>query len=298
VSRPRIRPVRPGLSLIELLVVIAILAILAGIVLPAIQKVREAANSTRCRNNLRQIGLGFYAHHDSFGYFPDGGKNAFDPPMSGWDCNAPSGRAEWSWTYQILPYIGEEPLYRSPSDAAIFHTAVSVYYCPSRRPVQLYNNEGKVDYAGCAGTAPDGTNGLLVRMGMPRVSTASVSDGLSNTVMLGEKRMKLDRLGSSYDDNEPYVSPGWDTEIFRRAVADDDRPETDRGPSPDILKTDPGFCFDLDADLAQFGGSHPQACNIVMADGSVRSIRYNPTPELFRRLCVRNDGMPIDPGEL
>jgi prepilin-type N-terminal cleavage/methylation domain-containing protein/prepilin-type processing-associated H-X9-DG protein len=293
-----VRPVRPGLSLIELLIVIAILAILVGIMLPAIQKVRESANRTRCQNNLKQIALGFYSHHDAIGFFPDGGKNAFDPPMSGWDTSAPSGRPEWSWTYQILPYIGEEALFRCSSDATVFRTPVPVYYCPSRRPVQLYNNEAKVDYAGSAGTARDGTNGVLVRKGMPRVKTADVSDGLASTVMLGEKRMKLDRLGSSYDDNEPYVSPGWDTEIYRRAVADDDRPAADRGPSPDILRTDPGFCFDLDADLAQFGASHPLACNIVMADGSVRTIRYNPAPELFRLLCVRNDGQPVNPGDL
>jgi len=288
-----VRPARPGLSLIELLVVIAIFAILVGILLPAIQKVRDAANRTHCQNNLKQIALGFYSYHDALGHFPDGGKNAFDPPMSGWDTNSPNGRAEWSWTYQILPYIGEQALFQTTSDAVIYRTPVSIYYCPSRRPARLYGNEAKVDYAGSAGTAADGTNGLLVRKGMSPVSVALVTDGVSNTVMLGEKRLKLDRLGTSYDDNEPAVAPGWDTDVYRRAVADDDQPATDRGPSPDIRRTEAAFCFDPDADLTQFGSSHPQACNIVMADGAVRVIRYNPTPELFRRLCVRNDGMPI-----
>ena len=289
---------RSGFTLIELLVVIAIIAILIGLLLPAVQKVREAAARTQCSNNLKQIALAFHSYHDVLGKFPDGGKNEADPPVTGSaNCCAPlaGSRVEWSWTYYILPYIEQDNAFRATAANTVRQHVVKTYYCPSRRAAGRYPTVAKVDYAGCAGTAGAGTNGVLVRQGMAAVRMASLTDGTSNTAMLGEKRMKLDKFGVSYDDNESFVSPGWDSEIERRAVRDLDRPTTDRGPSRDIRVTDPAIFTDPNSGLSQFGSSHPSGCNMALADGSVRSIRFNPDPETFRRLCVRNDGLVVNP---
>jgi prepilin-type N-terminal cleavage/methylation domain-containing protein/prepilin-type processing-associated H-X9-DG protein len=286
---------RPAFTLVELLVVLAIIAVLLGLLLPAVQKVREAAARTQCSNNLKQLAVGFHSYHDARGRFPDGGKNEADPPSSGSNCCAPlaGSRVEWSWTYHILPFVEEENLYRTADSTVVAQSVVRAYYCPARRAPARYPTLGKTDYAGSAGSHIDGSNGLVTRQGMPKVRMAAVADGTSNTAMIGEKRMKLDRFGQSYDDNEAFVSPGWESEIERKSFRDADRPPGDFGPSRDIPHTHPADFPDPNSPLYQFGSSHPGGVNMAMADGSVRVVRYNPEPEVFRRLCVRNDGLVL-----
>jgi len=199
-------------TLIELLVVIAIIAILIGLLIPAVQKVRESAQRTQCENNLKQIGIAFQSHHDSRGYLPTAGRCDTGSTNNG----QVATRDDWGWCYQILLYIEQDNLFNQPAtvagDDTILATPLPVLYCPSTRPTQTYlatsaahsgwgnwnGNWAKTDYAGCAGTqngtaAPDGNstgvNGAVVRTGVDKITLAAgIPDGTSNTLVVGEKR--------------------------------------------------------------------------------------------------------------
>lgn len=276
---------RVGFTLIEVLVVLAILALLVGLLLPAVQKIRAAAARVRCQNNLKQMGIAFHAHHDARGHFPKGGTHT--PPASGANINftTPQAReAEWSWAYLILPYIEQNDLYQDANSATVRGTPIPIYYCPSRRPAEAYNGRAKIDYAGSAGNHPDGENGMVMRTTCGVVRAADVTDGLSHTVMLGEKQLNRAAFGTAIDDNASYCTPGWngDWEVYRWG---------ETPPAPD--RNVPG---DISASHA-FGSAHAGGFNCAFGDGSVRFIRYSVSPVTWERACVRNDNQAINPND-
>src|SRR5262249_23551952 len=106
---------RPGFTLVELLVVIAIMGVLMGLLLPAVQKVREAGNRIKCANNLKQIGLGLHLYHDVYNYFPSAIDTNFHVHW------------HWSWLAKILPFIEQENLYRE-ADAWAQNNSIPVHW--------------------------------------------------------------------------------------------------------------------------------------------------------------------------
>ncbi len=173
---------RRAFTLIELLVVIAIIGILIGLLLPAVQKVREAANRMSCQNRLRQIGLAFHNHHDTLRYFPTGGWFPYSPPtyLNGAPAVGPQQQA--GWAFQILPYLEGDNVWRGGSGQTDVQRAAiaigspnPVFFCPSRRSPQVVN-----------------------------------------TLMVGEKRLNLAYLGTKQTDDNQGYTVGFNLDTVRK----------------------------------------------------------------------------------
>lgn len=274
-------------TLIELLIAIAIVAVVIGLLVPAVQKAREAAARMTCNNNLKQVGQAFHGHHTATGRFPRGGVQV---PLSGGvradiSQTTPVGREpSWSWAYNVLPHLEAGTEFKNPDSNSVRSAPVRAYYCPSRRPAAAHNGTAKLDYAGNAGTSDDGSNGVVMRSTLDAIRLADIGDGTGCTVLAGEKQMNRAALGTSADDNESYCTPGWgDWEVYRGGAAQ---------PAADFSHPD-----DTDPPTA-FGSAHASGFNVVFCDGSVRFIRYSVNPVAWARACVRNDNEAVNPSEL
>jgi prepilin-type N-terminal cleavage/methylation domain-containing protein len=210
-----------------------------------------------------------------------------------------STRSEWSWPYQILPYLDQKTLYANTSDSTVRNTAVPVFYCPTRR--KPISGQWRTDYAGATGS--NNTDGILIIQGglVPTTTPPSygthisitldprgVPDGLATTIMLGEKQLNITRLANTNDDNESPVSPGMDADIYRRGNT---QPEHD---STHTSYTNSNAA----AGSSKFGSSHLSSFNVAMADRSVRTIRYSCVLTSFTRACRRADNQPYNDGDL
>jgi prepilin-type N-terminal cleavage/methylation domain-containing protein/prepilin-type processing-associated H-X9-DG protein len=286
---PRSR--RSAFTLIELLVVIAIIAVLIGLLLPAVQKVREAAARASCQNNLHQLGIAMHGFHDAYGEFPHGGTTWQDPPTFlavGQPATLKDQRAGWG--YQILQFIEGGNIWRGGGAATIadcqitaISTGTKVLFCPARtngirvvNHASWYGPAGTYDHAQTDYAASNLENTGVVRKGFVGVKMSQILDGTSNTLMIGEKRLNISALGKyQNDDNEGYSS-GWDHDTVRY---------TNQPPGQDPTSGD---------GEQRFGSIHQGRFNVVFADGSVRTIKYDVDVTLFSYLGNIYDGKTVD----
>jgi len=313
-------------TLVELLVVITIIAILIALLLPAVQAAREAARQAQCKNNLKQIGLAFHHHHDAHGHLPTCGwyYNWVGDSDLGFDDKQPGG-----WVFNILPFIEQQAVYELPRDddatritekqkagaARMCQTIIEAFVCPSRRPAILYpyyasfhgpnyppanydipETMARTDYAANIGTnfrnpldpvSSCKANGVCYDHS--KVVFRDITDGTSNTFMVGEKNLQPDYYltGTDPGDNGSMYQ-GADVDIYRYTVYKDTSttPPTLRyPPMPDTPGTPLYFSF---------GSAHVNGFHMAFCDGSARMMSYSIDPELLRCLGERNDGMAID----
>ena len=297
---------RAGFTLVELLVVITIIGILIALLLPAVQAAREAARRTQCSNHLKQIGLACLNHENAFGIFPDGGEQYWVGRTITDGIPATPPKQNWGWSYQVLPYLEQESVWSLPDDADVIKNPIAGYFCPSRRRPMLVNNRALMDYAGNGGTDDTGNNGwgmlgngkdgVIVRRPdgsadrSPSVGVDQVRDGTTNTMLAGEKCLNAGLLGQSQTDDDSGYIDGWDWDIIRWGYFQ---------PSPDWNNPDPSVAHSGNVPLhGAFGSAHAGAFNVVLCDGSVRSLSYSIELNVFKLFCNRKDGQPLDASKL
>jgi len=261
-------PKRIAFTLIELLVVIAIIAILIALLVPAVQKVREAAARTQCLNNLKQIGLGAQSWHDVNKRMVLGGINTDNP-------------VDWCAQFQILPYVEQKPLYDLGVAAAASNgggativnipAGVPIYLCPSRPHSNLFATGGGPNFPRINGAYTDykwnglsfssnngnyGMGQLSPKIGLQQITN---QNGTSFTVLCGEGSMDINFASNNSN------SSGWDECIFSGGYGGTAR----WSDYPIIVADGPGN----GGNNNYWGGPHTQNTMFAFCDGSTRPIR-------------------------
>ncbi len=306
---------RCAFTLIELLVVIAIIAILIGLMLPAVQKVREAASRLKCKNNMKQIGLALHNHHDRLGQFP--------PGYTSTAVNTDAGPG-WGWAAFLLPDLEQDNLHRmidftKPITASGPHDAVrqaniSFLRCPSdprQDPIPLseFVNAGglttpigRSNYVACYGNTPflgespavltthlsiDGISGKGMFYRNSRTRILDITDGTSNTLAVGEKNAKNTMAtwvgvipGATWKSaNDTANYGGIPSNIAAAKVLGhacrQHPPSADAGVAED------------------FSSPHINGVNMLFADGSVHSVRTGVNMGVYPFTASIADGIAL-----
>jgi prepilin-type N-terminal cleavage/methylation domain-containing protein/prepilin-type processing-associated H-X9-DG protein len=319
---------RPAFTLIELLVVIAIMAILVGLLLPAVQNVRESAARTTCTNNLHQIGLALHTYHDSHRCFPPGYVDGNTDPNSTPDNDVGPG---WGWASFLLPYLDQGKVYSKINfqepvgagvNAQISQQSLTIFQCPSdpyQQAFPVYDSSfsspiatlAHSNYVGCngweecfngasgnpqPGSGADGLSGQYGPAGRgvfyrnSNTNIAAVTDGLSNTIFVGERSSNhapstwtgavpggrcpawmATQPPSTYS---PPPGPAYDNADFGEALVLAHTNSTHL-PSADFPIYDPDTFFSMHAG---------RGANFLFGDGSVRFLDSGIDPYTYQAL--------------
>jgi prepilin-type N-terminal cleavage/methylation domain-containing protein/prepilin-type processing-associated H-X9-DG protein len=291
---------RPGFTLVELLVVIVIISVLLGLLLSAVQKVREAANRTACTNNLKQLGLALHHFADNRGGFPPA-KVVGPAPRVGVPWPTRHG-----WGSFILPYVEQQALYDQyrwdlnlgdPAVQGVASTQLKVFHCPSAEPNRFstlsvfatYGGKGACgDYAATEGVAPVlastgliapvvNYKGIMELNALTRIN--AITDGTSNTILLGEDagRPKVWVAGRAGPD-QSISGCGWGAS---------NNPLTVQGSDGEGR---PGRCAINCTNDHEIYSFHPGGANAVFADGSVRFLKADMPIHILAALVTRAGG--------
>jgi prepilin-type N-terminal cleavage/methylation domain-containing protein/prepilin-type processing-associated H-X9-DG protein len=302
IPKPSPGPRRRAFTLIELLVVIAIIGVLIGLLIPAVQKAREAVLRIQCANNLKQIGLAMAQFEQTYRVYPSNGgwdgkqtiPSATGTPFTPTTFDYTTGQTyTWgvgdpkmapvdqtgSWAYSLLPYVEQDNMYRTPD----WHTgAVSTYICPARRfaemhPVVADDGYGRFDGGGWNWAKTDYAVNLFTfgNRGNCR-SRNTIHDGLSNTIFVGEKAFNpaVETPTSWYWD-EPFFIGG------------------SKGTSRDgfgLLKDSPELDYHY---KENWGSPHTGGVQFLFGDGAVHLLSRGTDPALFQALLTPDGGEAV-----
>jgi prepilin-type N-terminal cleavage/methylation domain-containing protein/prepilin-type processing-associated H-X9-DG protein len=303
---------RPGFTLIELLVVIAVITILIGLLLPAVQKVREAAARIACTNNLKQIGLACHDYHDGRGGLPPGYlATAFY--ADGETDTAPG----WGWAAFLLPYVEQDNLYRQidftqpVQNSLAAQAVVKLYLCPSdSAPAAAFAvpdafgvpvaQAAPCGYAACVGgdeSDTTGPAGLGVFYRNSRTRFTDITDGTSNTILVGERAWA--------NANGVWAGAVPNGVCLRGRSNPNPGSGAASSPAATLVLTHSHLnnaTTDTDSGLDDFSSRHPGGSNFLFGDGSVRFLRsipgdaaggYTPDGLIFQAMGTRANGEVI-----